>query len=49
MEVRKLVTILFCDVVGSTALGEATDPETTRKVMSLYAQAMDEVVRQHGG
>ena len=49
MEVRKLVTILFCDVVGSTALGEATDPETTSKVMSLYAQAMAEVVGQHGG
>jgi class 3 adenylate cyclase/tetratricopeptide (TPR) repeat protein len=48
-EVRKTVTILFCDVVGSTALGEATDPETTRRVMSRYAEAMAEVVREHGG
>jgi class 3 adenylate cyclase len=26
-EVRKTVTVLFCDVTGSTALGESTDPE----------------------
>ena len=49
LEVRKTVTILFCDVVGSTSLGEATDPETTRRVMSRYADAMAEVVRRHGG
>jgi class 3 adenylate cyclase len=29
-EVRKLVTILFADVTGSTALGEALDPEDVR-------------------
>ena len=49
LEVRKTVTILFCDVVGSTALGEATDPETTRRVMTRYAESMAEIVRQHGG
>ncbi len=49
LEVRKTVTILFCDVVGSTSLGEATDPETTRRVMSRYAEAMTEVIEQHGG
>ena len=49
LEVRKTVTILFCDVVGSTSLGEATDPETTRRVMSRYAAAMTEVIEQHGG
>jgi class 3 adenylate cyclase/tetratricopeptide (TPR) repeat protein len=49
LEVRKTVTILFCDVVDSTSLGEATDPETTRKVMSRYAEAMTEVIEQHGG
>ena len=46
---RKTVTILFCDTVGSTALGEATDPETTRRVMARYAETMAEVVREHGG
>jgi class 3 adenylate cyclase/tetratricopeptide (TPR) repeat protein len=49
LEVRKTVTILFCDVVGSTSLGEATDPETTRRVMARYAESMAEIVREHGG
>jgi class 3 adenylate cyclase len=49
LEVRKTVTVLFCDVVGSTRLGEATDPETTRRVMSRYAQSMTEVVTAYGG
>jgi class 3 adenylate cyclase/tetratricopeptide (TPR) repeat protein len=49
LEVRKTVTILFCDVVGSTSLGAATDPETTRRVMSRYAEAMTEVIVEHGG
>ena len=49
LEVRKTVTILFCDVVGSTSLGEATDPETTRRVMARYAEAMKEVIEHHGG
>jgi len=47
--VRKVVTILFCDAVGSTALGEATDPETTRSVMTRYAETMSQIIRQHGG
>ena len=33
---RKVVTILFCDVVGSTALGESTDPEALRARMQRY-------------
>ena len=41
--------MLFCDVVGSTSLGEATDPETTRRVMSRYGQTMTEIVVAHGG
>ena len=46
---RKTVTVLFCDVVGSTRLGEATDPETTRRVMSRYASSMTEVITAYGG
>jgi class 3 adenylate cyclase/tetratricopeptide (TPR) repeat protein len=49
LEVRKTVTILFCDVVGSTSLGEVTDPETTRRVMARYAESMAEIIAQHGG
>jgi class 3 adenylate cyclase len=49
IEIRKTVTILFCDVVGSTELGGKTDPETTRRVMTRYAREMGEIVRRHGG
>src|SRR6266545_1860500 len=39
-ESRKHVTLVFSDVVGSTALAERTDPETVRRVMSRYFDAM---------
>ena len=35
-EQRKVVTVLFCDLVGSTALGESTDPEALRARMRRY-------------
>ena len=33
---RKTVTVLFCDVSGSTRLGERLDPESLREVMGRY-------------
>jgi len=48
-EVRKTVTLLFCDVAGSTALGERLDPEALRGVMSRYFAAAREAVLRHGG
>ena len=48
-EVRKTVSILFADVVGSTSLGEQTDPESTRRMLSLYFDAMRRIVERHGG
>ena len=48
-EVRKTVSILFADVVGSTSLGEQTDPESTRRMLSHYFDAMRRVVERHGG
>jgi class 3 adenylate cyclase/tetratricopeptide (TPR) repeat protein len=48
-EVRKTVTVLFSDVVGSTALGEELDPESLRRVMSRYFDAMSAVVERYGG
>jgi class 3 adenylate cyclase len=33
---RKTVSVLFCDVTGSTALGERLDPEALRGVMARY-------------
>jgi class 3 adenylate cyclase/tetratricopeptide (TPR) repeat protein len=49
VEVRKTVTLLFCDVVGSTALGERLDPEALRGVMSRYFAVARAAVLRHGG
>ena len=49
VEVRKTVTLLFCDVSGSTALGEGLDPEALRDVMSRYFAAARLAVERHGG
>jgi class 3 adenylate cyclase/tetratricopeptide (TPR) repeat protein len=48
-EVRKTVTVVFCDVTGSTAMGERLDPETLRRVMSRYFDEMRAVLEKHGG
>ena len=46
---RRVVTILFSDIVGSTELGEQLDPETLRDVLGSYFAAMRTVVERHGG
>src|ERR1700730_15868168 len=46
---RKTVTVLFCDVTGSTALGERLDPESFRQVMRRYFDAARGVIERHGG
>jgi class 3 adenylate cyclase/tetratricopeptide (TPR) repeat protein len=46
---RKTVTVLFADVVGSTALGEARDPEAVRALMGRYFERMSAVIGRHGG
>jgi class 3 adenylate cyclase len=48
-EERRLVTIVFADVTGSTELGERLDPERFREVMQAYAQAMREEIEAEGG
>jgi class 3 adenylate cyclase/ATP/maltotriose-dependent transcriptional regulator MalT len=48
-EVRKLVSILFCDLKGSTNLGEALDPESLREVMNRYFEVMSAAITRHGG
>ena len=40
---------MFCDVTGSTELGEQLDPESMRKVMALYFDAMRTALERHGG
>jgi class 3 adenylate cyclase len=46
---RKVVTVVFTDVTGSTALGEKLDPESMRHVISRYFDAMRDVIERHGG
>ncbi|MEN3285674.1 MAG: hypothetical protein V7607_6814 [Solirubrobacteraceae bacterium] len=48
-ERRKVVTVIFADVVGSTALGERVDPETLRWAMQRWFGRMAEVIERHGG
>ena len=48
-EYRKVVTVLFCDVAGSTALGEASDPEAVRALLARYFEQMKAIVERHGG
>ncbi|HET9323304.1 MAG TPA: adenylate/guanylate cyclase domain-containing protein [Gaiellaceae bacterium] len=48
-ELRKLVTVFFCDLVESTALGERHDPELVRHVLSRYFEAIEQLIVAHGG
>ena len=48
-ETRKVVTVLFCDLVGSTALGESTDPEALRARMRRYFADLRAILERHGG
>src|SRR6266536_1668032 len=48
-EQRKTVTVLFCDVTGSTALGEKLDPEPLRALLARYFERMKAIVERHGG
>jgi class 3 adenylate cyclase/tetratricopeptide (TPR) repeat protein len=48
-EQRKVVTVLFCDLVGSTALGESTDPEALRARMRRYFEDLRVIIERHGG
>ena len=48
-EQRKTVTVLFCDVTGSTALGERLDAESFRHVMARYFDEARRVIERHGG
>jgi len=48
-ERRKTVTVLFCDVTGSTALGESLDPEALRRLLARYFERMRGIVERYGG
>jgi class 3 adenylate cyclase len=46
---RRQVTVMFSDLVGSTALSARMDPEDLREVISAYQKCVAETVRRHGG
>ena len=48
-EERKVVTILFADVIGSTALGEQLDPERLHALLGVYFSAMAKIIESWGG
>src|SRR5918996_2915206 len=48
-EERKLVTVLFADLVGSTILADHLDPERLRAVMRQYFDAMRDEIEAEGG
>jgi class 3 adenylate cyclase len=45
----KTVTVVFCDVVGSTALGESREPEALERLLARYFDRMKAIVERHGG
>src|SRR5207245_7536470 len=48
-EQRRTVTVLFCDLTGSTALGESLDPERLRALLARYFERMRAIIERHGG
>ncbi len=48
-ELRKTVTIVFCDLKGSTSLAELLDSEALREVLGVYFAAMRQVIERYGG
>jgi len=46
---RRTVTVLFCDLVGSTELAAGLDPEAYRVLLSRYFELVREPIEQHGG
>ena len=46
---RRQLTILFCDLVGSTPLSERLDPEEYRQVITSYHQVAEKVIMQYNG
>jgi class 3 adenylate cyclase len=49
LEERKVVTVVFCDLVGSTARAERLDPEDVRAELSSYHARVRSELERHGG
>jgi class 3 adenylate cyclase/predicted ATPase len=48
-EQRKLVTILFCDLVGFTSLSETMDPEAIREILNMFFSPWYTVISRYNG
>src|SRR5918992_2096692 len=48
-EARKTVTVLFCDVEGSTQLADRLDSESVRQLMMRFFREMKVILERHGG
>src|SRR5262245_23795104 len=46
---RRQLTVLFCDLVGSTALSAQLDPEDLREVMRAYQRTCEDVIQRFDG
>jgi class 3 adenylate cyclase len=46
---RRQLTVMFCDLVGSTALSTSLDPEDLRGVITAYHRSCTELVERNGG
>jgi len=46
---RRQLTVMFCDLVGSTALSSQLDPEDLREVIAAYHRGVAEIVRSFDG
>jgi class 3 adenylate cyclase len=46
---RRQMTLLFCDIVGSTAIADVRDPEEMSRILRSYRAVCTDVVRDHGG
>src|SRR5205823_6652453 len=48
-ETRRLVTVLFADISGSTPLGERLDPEDLRSILTSFFAALAHEIQRYGG
>ena len=46
---RRQISVLYCDLVGSTALATRLDPEDLRALMAVYRAAVSQVIERYGG
>ena len=46
---RRQLTVMFCDLVGSTELSQQLDPEALRELMRTYQKACGEVIEKYDG